>query len=203
MRRIITMIAAVVVLAVVAGTAFVYSGAYYVGADQPHWPITTWLLNQTRDQSIRAHASGVAIPAGLDDAARIVAGVAHFDEHCVGCHGAPGVERGEIANGLYPRPPSLANAARHYTPGELFWIVKHGIRMTGMPAWGEHSDDELWATVAFLQELVEMSPQDYAKLVAASRAQRGHHHESQEQSQPAPRQAPTVEDHDHPAGHHH
>ena len=91
MRRIITMIAAVVVLAVVAGTAFVYSGAYYVGADQPHWPITTWLLNQTRDQSIRAHASGVAIPAGLDDAARIVAGVAHFDEHCVGCHGAPGV----------------------------------------------------------------------------------------------------------------
>ena len=203
MRTIITTIAAVVVLAVVAGTVFVYSGAYYVGADRSHWWITTWLLNQTRDRSIRAHASGVAVSADVGDPSRIVAGVTHFDEHCVVCHGAPGVERGEIANGLYPRPTSLANAARHYTPGELFWIVKHGIRMTGMPAWGDHSDDELWVTVAFLQELVEMSPQDYAKLVAASRAQGGHHHEGQEQPQPAPSQAPTGEDHDHPAGHHH
>jgi len=203
MRTIITTIAAVIVLAVVAGTAFVYSGAYYVGADRSHWWITTWLLNQARDRSIRAHASGVAVSADVGDPSRIVAGVTHFDEHCVVCHGAPGVERGEIANGLYPRPPNLADAARHYTPGELFWIVKHGIRMTGMPAWGDHSDDELWVTVAFLQELVEMSPQDYAKLVAASRAPGGHHHDSQEQPQPAPSQAPTGEDHDHPAGHHH
>jgi mono/diheme cytochrome c family protein len=205
MSNVVANIALVMLAVVLAGIGFVYSGIYYVGADRPHWSATTWLLNQARDRSIRAHGSGVAVPAGLDDGVRIVAGIAHFNEHCVVCHGAPGVERGDIANGLYPRPPNLADAARHYTPRELFWIVKHGIKMSGMPAWGDHGDDELWATVAFLQQLVEMSPQDYAKLVAASRAQGGHRHESQEQEQPqpAPMQAPTGKDHDHPAGHHH
>src|SRR5437764_9154665 len=158
MRSVIATVAAVVVLFALAGAVLVYSGAYYVGADQPHWSLTSWLINEARDRSIRAHASGIAVPAGLDDPARITAGVTHYEEHCVVCHGAPGVERGYLAEGLYPRPPILAEAARFYTPGELFWILKHGIRMTGMPAWGDHSDDELWATVAFLRKLVEMSP---------------------------------------------
>jgi mono/diheme cytochrome c family protein len=202
MRNAIATIVAVIVLLLLAGAAFVYSGAYYVGADQPHWSATTWLLNQARDRSIRAHASGIAVPANLDDPAKVLAGVSHYAEHCAGCHGAPGMERGEIGEGLYPRPPNLADAVRSYTPGELFWIVKHGIRMTGMPAWGGHSDDELWATVTFLRELVEMSPEDYAKLIAASKAQGGHHHEHQEpQSGPAPQ--PAEKDGDHPTGEHH
>ena len=104
-----------------------------------------------------------------------MAGVTHYAEHCVVCHGAPGVERGDLAEGLYPRPPNLADAARVYTPGELFWIVKHGIRMTGMPAWGAHSDDELWATVALIEKLPGMTDQAYATLVAASPARDGHH----------------------------
>jgi mono/diheme cytochrome c family protein len=202
MRNVIATIAAAVVLVVLAGAAFIYSGAYYIGADQPHWSVTSWLLNQARDRSIRAHASGIPVPASFDGPAQVVAGVSHYAEHCAVCHGAPGVERGEIGEGLYPRPPNLADAARLYTPGELFWIVKHGIRMTGMPAWGDHSDDELWATVAFLRELVEMSPQDYAKLLAASRAQGGHHHDAQE-PQPAPAPKPADKDHEHPFGHHH
>ena len=85
---------------------------------------------------------------------------------------------------MRPKPPDLSKAASLWSDAELFWIVKHGIRMTGMPAWGDHSDDELWVTVAFLQELVEMSPQDYAKLVAASRAQGGHHHEARNSRSP-------------------
>src|SRR5439155_11087530 len=145
------------------------------GADQPHWSITSWLLNEARARSIRAHASDIAVPTGLDDPARIVAGVAHFTDHCVVCHGAPGVEGSDIGKGLYPRPPNLADAARHYTPAELFWIVKHGIKMTGMPAWGDHSDDELWATVALIEKLPGMTAQDYAKLIAANRPQGGHH----------------------------
>jgi hypothetical protein len=91
-----------------------------------------------------------------------------------------------------------------YTPAELFWIMKHGIRMTGMPAWGDHSDDELWATVAFIEKLPGMTEQDYAKLVAASRAQAGHPHESHEsQPQPGGAQPHGGANHDHPAGHHH
>src|SRR5438128_444312 len=160
MRSVIATVAAIIVLVVLAGAVLVYSGTYYVGADQPHWSVTTWLLNAARDRSIRAHASGITVSAGLDDPAKVMAGVAHFAEHCAVCHGAPGVERGDIAEGLYPRPPNLADAARFYTPGELFWIVKHGIRMTGMPAWGDHSEDELWATVAFLAKLPGMTDPD-------------------------------------------
>jgi mono/diheme cytochrome c family protein len=204
MRTVIATLSVVVVLVVLAGIAFVYSGAYYVGADQPHWSMTSWLFNEARNRSIRAHASGIAVPGGLDDPARILAGVAHFAEHCVVCHGAPGAERGDIAEGLSPRPPNLADAARCYTPAELFWIVKHGIRMTGMPAWRDHSDDELWATVAFLEKLPGMTDLDYAKLLAASRAQGGHQPDGHEASpQPRPAQAPAGNDHDHPAGHQH
>jgi mono/diheme cytochrome c family protein len=201
MRNLLVTIAVAVVV-VLLGAILVYSGAYYVGADRPHWSVTSWLLNQTRDQSIRAHASGIAVPAGFDDATRIVAGASHYAEHCAVCHGAPGVERGDLAKGLYPRPPNLADVARRYTPGELFWIVKHGIRMTGMPSWGDHSEDELWATVALVQELVEMSAQDYAKLVAASGAQGGHRHD-EHTTPPASSSQPADKDHDHHAGHRH
>ncbi len=202
MRSVIATIAIVMLLVLLVGTVFVYSGAYYVGADQPHWGITTWLLSEARTRSIRAHASGITVPADLDDPVKIVAGVTHFAEHCVVCHGAPGVERDDIAEGLSPRPPNLADTVRFYKPGELFWIVKHGIRMTGMPAWGDHSDDELWAVVAFLQELTELSAPDYAKLIAVSRAQGVHHQDSHEaQPQSEPTQPPVGRDRDHPAGH--
>jgi mono/diheme cytochrome c family protein len=204
MRTVVATLATSILIVALCGIAFIYSGAYYIGADQPHWAVTSWLFEQARTRSIRFHARDIAVPAGLDDPARIVAGVTHFAEHCVLCHGAPGVERGDIAEGLSPRPPSLADAARFYTPAELFWIVKHGIRMTGMPAWGDHSDDELWATVAFLKDLTELSAQDYAKLIAASQAQGEHHHEGHEaQPQPGMVQPPGTLDHDHPAGHHH
>jgi cytochrome c553 len=203
MRSVITTLAAVVVLIVLAGIAFVYSGAYYVGADRPHLSVTSWLLNEARNRSIRSHAAGITVPPGLDDRAKILVGVTHFAEHCVVCHGAPGVERGDITEGLYPRPPNLADAARFYTPGELFWIIKHGIRMSGMPFWGDHSDDELWATVAFLGKLPGMTEQEYGKLVAASRAQGRHRHEGHEaQPQPGTVQPPEGPDHDQPAGHH-
>src|SRR5436190_14497192 len=157
MRSVIASIVAVVVLVVLAGAVLVHSGTYYVGADEPHWSITSWLLSQARDRSVRAHASGIAAPAGLGDPGRIMVGVSHYAEHCAVCHGAPGTERGDLAEGLYPRPPNLADAARTYTPGELFWTIKHGIRMTGMPSWGDHSDEELWATVALIGKLPGMT----------------------------------------------
>jgi mono/diheme cytochrome c family protein len=127
-------------------------------------------------RSIKVHAAGVVAPPGLDDPARILIGVAHFAAHCAICHGAPGVPKGDIARGLYPSPPDLAKAAPPYSPAELFWILKHGIKMTGMPAWSDHSDEELWATVAFLEKLPGMSEPDYAKLVMASIARGGHQH---------------------------
>jgi len=147
-----------------------------VASTTPHWPVTTWLLETARTRSIKAQAAGIAVPPRLNDPAKVLMGVEHYAAHCAVCHGAPGVPKGDIARGLYPPPPDLAKAATLYAPAELFWIVEHGIKMTGMPAWSDHSDEELWATVAFLKKLPDMSDEDYAKLVMASMAHGDHHH---------------------------
>jgi Cytochrome C oxidase, cbb3-type, subunit III len=168
------LIAALVVL--LSGFIVIYAGIYDVSATEPHSPVTSWLLETARTRSVKAHATGIQVPPGLDDRPKILIGVEHYAAHCAVCHGAPGVPKGDIARGLYPPPPDLAKAAPLYSPAELFWIVKHGIKMTGMPAWSDHSDEELWATVGFLEKLPGMSEQDYASLVLASMLHGGHHH---------------------------
>lgn len=80
-----------------------------------------------------------------------------------------------MAEGMYPSPPVLTDVAHRYSPAELFWILKHGIKMSGMPSWGDHSDEDLWNTVAFMEKLPTMSEEDYGKLVMASMAAGGHH----------------------------
>jgi mono/diheme cytochrome c family protein len=175
MRIVMLTVAAVIAIAVLGGLAFVYSGVYHVGATDRHLDLTYWLLNTARLHSIRAHAAGILAPDGLDDEGKILTGAEHFAAHCAVCHGAPGVPKGDIAAGLYPQPSNLAIAAKQFSPAELFWIVKNGIKMSGMPSWADHSDDELWATVAFLEKLPAMSEQDYANLVMASMAHGGHH----------------------------
>ena len=176
MRTVIASLIIAAVIFVLGGGAVIYAGLYDVAATAPHWPATAWLLETVRVRSIKAHAVAIQTPPGLDDPANILIGVEHYAAHCAVCHGAPGVPQGDIARGLYPSPPNLATAASLYSPAELFSILKRGIKMTGMPAWSDHSDDELWATVAFLEKLPGMSEQDYAKLVMASIAHGGHHH---------------------------
>jgi mono/diheme cytochrome c family protein len=176
MRTILATLAISFALTLITATVFVFSGLHDVSATAPHWRITHWILETARVRSIEAHAAGIAVPPGLDDPARILIGTEHFAAHCAVCHGAPGVPKGDIARGLYPQPPDLAAAANRYSDAELFWIVKHGIKMSGMPAWSDHSDEELWATVAFLKKLPRMSEQDYDARVSARMAQPAHHH---------------------------
>ena len=166
MRTVIaTLLAAPLILVLGAGVV-IYSGVYDVAATAPHWPATAWLLETARSRSIKALAAFIAVPPGLDDPAKIIIGVEHYAAHCAVCHGAPGVPRGDIAQGLYPPPPDLAKTAPLYTPAELFWVVKHGIKMTGMPAWGvTHDDDLLWDVVAFVRKLAELTPEQYETLV--------------------------------------
>jgi mono/diheme cytochrome c family protein len=165
--------------------AVIYAGLYDIAATTPHWPVTAWLLETARTRSIKAQAAGIVVPPGLEDPAKVIIGVEHYAAHCAVCHGAPGVPKGDIAQGLYPPPPDLAKAAPLYTPAELFWILEHGIKMTGMPAWSDHSDDELWATVGFLEKLPGMSEQDYAKLITANIAHGSHHHADTDGHDPA------------------
>jgi mono/diheme cytochrome c family protein len=78
------------------------------------------------------------------------------------------MERTEISRGLYPRAPELRRGSRS-TPAEDFWVAKHGIKATGMPAWGvTHSDELLWDVVAFLRKLPELTPGEYEALVRAA-----------------------------------
>ena len=175
MRKIIGTLVALAAFGAAAAAAFIYSGAFNVAATDRHSDLVYAALELVRDRSIKAHAAGIAPPADLDSQARLVNGTSHFAEHCAACHTAPGVEASDMAEGMYPHPPVLTDVAQRRTPGELFWILKNGIKMSGMPSWGDHGDEDLWNTVAFMERLPGMSEQDYGKLVMASMAAGGHH----------------------------
>ncbi len=173
----IVKIALLVVVAVVLLTGIgVYSGIFNFAADVPHWGITIRLIEAARERFIVRQADDVRVPANLDDARLVTSGAGEYAEMCAGCHLAPGMKDTEMRVGLYPKPPSLAALGAHRTPAQQFWIVKHGLKMTGMPAWGlTHDDERIWSMVAFLQKLHELTPAAYQEMVAAGEG--GHHHE--------------------------
>jgi mono/diheme cytochrome c family protein len=158
-----------VTLAIVAaGALAVCLGAYDFAADVPHTQPVYWLLETARDRSIEVRAKGIIAPGDLSDPKRIQLGAGHYAAMCAGCHLAPGMKRTEIARGLYPRAPELRRVT-DLGPAEAFWVVKHGIKMTGMPAWGvTHDDEMLWDVVAFLQKLPELTPEQYRALVESA-----------------------------------
>jgi mono/diheme cytochrome c family protein len=146
----------------------IYAGAYDVAADIPHAQPVYWFLQTVRQRSIVARATDIAVPTGLDDSKRIASGAAQYAEMCSSCHLAPGMKRTEISQGLYPRAPELRRGS-DLSPAEEFWVVKHGIKATGMPAWGVTHDDELlWDVVAFLRKLPELSADQYQALVKSA-----------------------------------
>ena len=157
----------VVVGIVLAGWLGIHAGVFDVAADNPHSQPVYWLLKSIRQRSIAVRAND-PVPADLGDAKRIASGAAQYQEMCSACHLAPGMKRTEISRGLYPRAPELRRGSR-LTAAEEFWAVKHGIKMTGMPAWGvTHNDELLWDIVAFLRKLPELTPEQYQALVKSA-----------------------------------
>jgi mono/diheme cytochrome c family protein len=109
-----------------------------------------------------------AVAAAIRVAKRVASGAGQYAEMCGSCHLAPGMKRTEIGRGLYPRAPELRRGSG-LTPAEEFWVVKHGIKMTGMPAWGVTHDDELlWDVVAFLRKMPELAAEQYQALVRSA-----------------------------------
>lgn len=150
---------------VVAAAVGIYAGLYNIAADVPHTQPVYWLFEVVRDRSIAAGARDVVVPNDLNDPNRISKGAGQYADMCSGCHLAPGMKRTEISRGLYPRAPELRRKT-DLTPAEQFWIVKHGVKMTGMPAWGvTHEDELLWDVVAFVRKLPELTPDRYETLV--------------------------------------
>ena len=157
-------IGAAFVLVAAVGVA-IYAGLYNIAADVPHTQPVYWLFETTRERSVAARARDIVVPNDLDNANRISKGASEYAEMCSGCHLAPGMKRTEISQGLYPRAPELRHGT-DLTPAEQFWIVKHGVKMTGMPAWGiTHDDELLWDVVAFVRKLPELTPEQYETLV--------------------------------------
>jgi mono/diheme cytochrome c family protein len=177
MKKVIWTVAFLVVVAATA-LGWAYSGQYNVAADAPHWDVTTRALAMIRDRSIAAGAAGLAAP-NLADPALIALGAEHYAGMCTGCHLAPGMGDNEMRQGLYPQPPNLA-ARRDRSPAQSFWIIKHGLKMSGMPAWGvTHDDEAIWGLVAFLQQLPTMDAAVYAAFTQ-DKGEADHGHEAQE-----------------------
>ncbi len=157
--------AALLVVMAIGFVSYVYSGLYDVSATSADGPAMRWLLGTVRRHSVATRLTDITVPP-LSDPKMIEAGFDHYHEMCEGCHLAPGIESSEIHAGLNPSPPLLYRAVPHSTPAELFWIIKNGIKMTGMPAWGPtHDDTKIWQMVAFLETLPNTTPAQYRELV--------------------------------------
>ncbi|MBI2486772.1 MAG: cytochrome c [Deltaproteobacteria bacterium] len=153
---------------VVCSLLFIYSGVYNFSATEPRTGLARWVFDTTTEQSVSSHAKGITVPP-LEDESLVQKGFHHYNETCVKCHGALGVSPSKMAEGLNPKPPDLTERADQWTPAELYWIVKHGIKRSGMPAFGpKHSEEDLWAIVAFVKhQLPTLSPEEYQAMKEA------------------------------------
>jgi len=200
--KLLTTILLVASALVASALAFVYSGIFNVAADAPHAAFTSMLMETVRSRSIATRAKDIQ-PPPLDDSTMIATGAAHYAAMCSGCHLAPDEKESEIRAGLYPKPPDLTKHV-HASPAEAFWVIKHGIKMSGMPAWGaSHDDQSIWGLVAFLQKLPELGPDQYQELVSKkgeSHQQHKHdthsHQGAAKQSRPASAAARESMDHE-------
>ncbi len=169
MKSALIAIASFVVVVVVAALAYAYSGAYDVSATIPDNAVVAWLLETARDRSVEAHAAGLAEPGDLANPQNVRRGAGHYRDDCQTCHGAPGNYPGPTGKGLNPQPPKLfGEDPDRPSAGEYYWVVMHGIKMTGMPSWeNKYKPADAWAIVAFLQELPHLTPQQYQEMTAA------------------------------------
>ena len=157
------------ILAALGAAGFFFSGIYSVAANKPDPAFVDWALEHVRDASVARHATDKA-PAALDDPKTVQAGARAFAQRgCVSCHGGPGVDWAKFAEGLNPGPPDLKDISGDLSPQEVFWAVKNGIKMTGMPSFGAAgvADDEIWSIAAFVKQLPNVKDEDYKAWTAS------------------------------------
>jgi cytochrome c1 len=140
----------------------VYGGLYDVASTRQHLQLTHTVLETAMRQSVRLRARDIPEPP-LADEALALRGAGCFRDKCVQCHGAPGVAQSDIGKSMQPLPGPLVDARQHWRPRELYWVTRHGIKMSGMPAWEFRlGEAELWELVAFMQRLPDLSAGQYA-----------------------------------------
>lgn len=141
----------------------VLSGGITVAGTDEHLAPVRFILRTTMERSVRAHAREVQVPpnVNLNDRELAQKGYGHYSVACTPCHGAPGQKPAPWMV-INPAAPLLVETANNWSDAELFWITKHGIKMTGMPALGPtHKDEHLWAISALVRQLPTMTPEEY------------------------------------------
>ncbi len=167
-RVLVTVLVTIVVVLLVefcAAGAVMWWGVVYIGADRPHPQPIRWYFDNAMEHSVKRHAQGLRAPAQTQ--VSISEGALHYSDMCAICHGAPGVERSEIGEGLSPDPPLLMRTANDWTVEQVYWLVTHGVGDTGMPAFGPtHTDRQCWAIAHFVKQLPQLTPEEFRKLLA-------------------------------------
>jgi len=156
------------IVAAIASAVFFFGGFYSVAGTAWEPPIVKWALIQVRMASIARFATEQP-PTSLDNAAVMAGARAYAARGCANCHGAPGVEWAKFSEGMRPDPPDLKDVAKERSPGQLFWVIKNGINMTGMPSFALAGapDQEIWQIVAYLKKLPDVSDADYKAWTAS------------------------------------
>ena len=145
---------------------YLYMGFFDISADNKHWKATEWVIAVVRDRSIAKGSAEIVVPDNLDDPKLYAKAAGNYAEMCSACHLAPDTKSSETRDGLYPQPPDFTQPVSH-DPARSFWVIKHGIKMTGMPAWGiSHSDESIWALVSLIRQLPDLDEKKYSQLVA-------------------------------------
>jgi cytochrome c553 len=159
-------VSAMAVGGIAVAAAVVISGVIPIKASSGHWSLTAALLDFTKTRSVATYSWGIDAPP-LDDESLVLRGAGHYENACAPCHGGPARRLPPVMAGMTPAPPELSDRISRWAPEELFSIVKHGIKFTGMPAWPvQQRDDEVWAMVAFLRRLPHLDAAAYRRLVS-------------------------------------
>jgi mono/diheme cytochrome c family protein len=151
-----------------AGGYVVYKAGWYdIGASAQHLQPVYSFLEEAMHNSVRHHAKTVVTPS-LGDAGQLRRGAALYRAHCAQCHGGPASAPSAHGRSMQPVPGPLVDASERWKPEELYWITRHGIKMSGMPAWEVALNEaDTWAVVAFLTRLPGLDARAYREMTAA------------------------------------
>ena len=171
MKAFLSGVVLTLLLLVGIGVVAVSGGYINISAAGSEASLLRWFLHSVYERTVEERAADISVPADLSGEARIEDGARSFDSMCRGCHTPPGQASTAVHIGLNPQPPELRELMHQLSAAEAFWVIDNGVRMTGMPAFGEsHSDEQLWSIVAFLQAARNLDADAYREIVSKARA---------------------------------
>lgn len=154
---------AAVGLALIIVLIVMWTGAYDFASSAKHPGVVRSAIDRTFRNWVESGASELSAPNFSQQQLR--EGAREFMEYCVHCHGAPGEKAAEWSTGMSPNPPEIAHIAEEWTPEQIFFIVKNGIRMSGMPPFGDtESDQTIWNIAGFVKQIPALGPEGYRRL---------------------------------------